>query len=65
MQNLNVLMLALPAVVMFGLTMYMKNLHEGEARGRAVTLGWTYGLMAAAFFVFVFILKFVVAGNSV
>lgn len=65
MQNLKVLILALPAVVMFGLTMYMKYVHEGETRVRAVTLGWTYGLLAAAFFVCVFMLKFVAVGHSV
>ena len=65
MKNLEVLLLALPSAVMFGLTMYMKNIHEGEAKVRAVTLGWTYGLLAAAFFVVVFILKFVTTGHSV
>lgn len=64
MKNLEVLLLALPSAVMFCLTMYMKNIHEGEADERAVTRGWTYGVLAAGFFVFVFIVKFVVVGHS-
>ena len=42
MKDLEVLLLALPSAVMFGLTMYTKNIHEGDANRHAVTRGWTY-----------------------
>lgn len=58
MNNLEVLFFALPSVVMFGLTMYLKSVNEGRPKERAVTLGWTYGILALGFFVLVYVLKF-------
>jgi len=58
LSNLEVLFLVIPSVVMCGITMYFKRVHEGMSDERAVTLGWTYGILAVAFFVFVFFIKF-------
>ena len=63
MKNLEVLLLALPSVVMFGFTMYMKNVHEGVPDERAITLGWTYSFLVAGFFIIVYIIEFVVSGS--
>jgi len=63
LKNLEVLLLALPSVVMFGFTMYMKNVHEGVSDERAITLGWTYAILVAGFFVIVYIIKFVVGSS--
>jgi hypothetical protein len=65
LKNLEFLLFAMPSVVMLGFTMYMKNLHEGESDQRAAIRGWTYGILGAAFFVFVLIVKFVAEGHSV
>jgi hypothetical protein len=59
-KNLEVLLLALPAVLMYGFTIYMKNIHEGVSDKRSVALGWCYGVAVAGFFSLIYILKFVV-----
>jgi hypothetical protein len=48
---------------MFGFTIYIKNIHEGISEERAVTLGWTYGILAVGFFVLVYLIKFIVNGS--
>ena len=58
MNNIEVLLLALPAVVMFGFTIYVKNIHEGVPKEQAVTTSWAYGILAAGFFILVYITKF-------
>jgi hypothetical protein len=63
MKNIEVLLMAVPAVVMFGLTIYIKNIHEGVPEGRAMTLSWTYGVLAAAFFILVYLIKFATDGS--
>lgn len=59
MKNLEVLLLALPAVVMFGFTIYVKHIHDGKPKEQAITLSWTYGILAAGFFVLIYLIKFV------
>ena len=58
MNNLSVFLISLPAVVMFGITIYMKNIHEGVSKERAVTISWSYGILAAGFFALAFVVKF-------
>ena len=62
MKHIEVLLFALPSVVMFGFTIYIKNIHEGVSEERAVTLGWTYSVLAIGFFVLVYLIKFVAEG---
>lgn len=57
-KNLEVLFLALPAVVMFGFTIYAKNLHDGVPKDHAITTAWIYGVLAAGFFTLVYLVKF-------
>ena len=63
MKNPELMLLALPSAVMFGLTMYLKNIHDGLADKHAVVQGWTYGIAAAGFFVLAYTLKLVVIGT--
>lgn len=58
MNNLGILLLALPAVVMYGITIYMKNIHEGVPKDRAISTSWTHGILAASFFALAFMIKF-------
>ena len=63
MNNLSIFLISLPAVVMFGITIYMKNIHEGVSKERAITTSWSYGILAAGFFAAAFVLK-LSAANS-
>lgn len=57
-KNLELLLLALPAVVMFGFTVYAMNVHNGSPRDHAITTAWIYGILAAGFFILVYLVKF-------
>ena len=61
MNNLGIFLIAIPAVVMYSITIYMKNIHEGIPRERAVTISCTHGVLATGFFALVFMVKFAAA----
>lgn len=61
MKDIEVLLLALPAVAAFGFTIYLRNIHEGKSEGHALTRGWTYSILATGFFVLIYLVKFKLA----
>lgn len=62
MKDIHVLLLALPAIVLVGFTVYAKNIHEEMSKEHAVTAGLIYGALTAGFFVLAYLAKSVVAG---
>lgn len=42
---------------MFGFTIFMKNIHEGIPKERAVKISWAYSLLVAGFFIVVYVVK--------
>jgi len=57
LENLELLLIALPAIIMFGYTIYLKKIHEGAPNQHALVVGVTYAILAAGFFVLLFIVK--------
>jgi hypothetical protein len=62
-KDLEVLLLALPAVAAFGFTVYLRNVHEGKSEDHALTRSLTYSILATGFFVLVYIIKFTPISN--
>jgi len=62
-KDIHVLLLALPAIVLLGFTIYRKSIHEGMSKEHAVTAGLIYGALTAGLFVLAYFAKFVATGS--
>lgn len=58
MKNIEFLLMAIPSVAMFGLTIYLKNIHDGIPKQRALTISWSYGVLAAGLFILIYLVKY-------
>ena len=64
MNNIFLLLFVLPAIFLFCINIYIKNVKEGMPDGYAMKISWVHGLSATFFFVFGYALRLITDGAS-
>ena len=58
MRNIESLLVILPAIILFGLTIYIKNIDDGFCEKCAAKISWGHSVSAACFFALGYTLRF-------